>query len=1517
MKGIKIYINQDNNLIPSKTFYNVVGLASDVEEVYSVQIPNETIDAIEKYIVIEYSDKFYALIYNQESGFIPVHIDRLDQIDIWLIDPNSNKTTIREYNLYDVFAYALIDAIPTNITDKLKQCRLIAYYEFEENEDTRDTYVLYDSNKIVSKLINGTTLINDSSQSLSTVQILFNLNSNSIILNSGNIVIKDSNNVVQSSTTSITDNVITVTSSIIITTPGIYTINVPSNTIYLFGDNGQIEILPQKSFQYTVIQPITDITTTGTDRSYYYTLLSIVNNDTSINDADDISFRLSNTDTIIINYNTASLLNPTINLLPKLTRIKGAQSEIIPASEILQTLLTYSYYDEEVLITNNISLTYNQSINLLSTLNITNPKYLKLSVQFTYRKNTIQQGFELYFVNNSLYTRIQNNQYYLPGSIDVNTGEESKLKCGCLLLTNQYDEVVVKGVDSQSNTLYVADIVPNTKVRMGNLTGIHNYTFGTNQPRGYGLYGESVYLTGNFYLNNGRSLVDINKDILLANGNIKEIERFLNSLDSSIRATIEANSIITEANYTGAIATNNNVILKLGRDYSLWALGNAGIVLMNPDAIYNANGEIDPSTVGDGDEEVLLQGNKIWFNTNKSVIVNGITYYEMICAKTSPTSWTYSNKIYTPNDYSNLDFVVRYVQQLFLSNSSYKKYIDRVNGQSSNQYLKYVDFKKTDIGSSVFHPSNSIIDITTDESYLFNNYYEAPRNVFYIYNNGAMTADSDSGDYYAVQRVVTAGMFKDGKFNSDYIETKNLIAFDANGFIKNPDFDVTEPISDSNYPVLNQSTSQIDKSAPFVVVSGTTGKVTAQGMDLKEATIGDDQQSIHLTDNKGHRQVENVNYPAIYFKKEQTIKTKISSIGNYTKDESPIYNYQLDSQHVYNNNIGEGKIEFDATNSSPISVQFQNVILNRNLKDAQGNIITNPSSVSQVNAVRYSLGGNSVYNYVYSPSYNTYFQNEELLDSRKFIKRIAQFTLHNNQSKYITLSDSLVSLTLHNIAYRGNIGINDTFETFSGYITLISGFRITWETTARGATDTVNHYLNHKWISQQNCIIKRDRQVTVNNDSREIGLSDSEKITTLSGEKYQNNSINITNYYNDDITYYLEYVALIQIDNNYNIKDYIPTTHTSPGIVEPGNTTDQQSISIDNYLDTDNLYNPPQSSTPAIIQSTDLSAWNPTNAPDSYSITGTVALSKYVITLRNNNLQTNLQGNGLGVGVNSNNYFGVYLVSDEENNSSINFDLLSEGSGISFSKGISLNTLSNYSMNRYIPILNGTLLSNKLVFAGSTFSGIQSTYNFKGNTLIYKNLTNNNLNKKLLCYYNPDKLLDLFDFYNNTFGTISILYYKQNDLYVSVKNNRIVIIFGKDWNNIFNKFGFSKDQLSINLNGISEVKFLNTPISIERGQKPIFPSFAKVHNFLDQTTNVGILVKSSGVTLDTDPVIFSWDDNDQLDDTQNILSEADEDQEIIDLIYSIRIDLYYLSTTTDDRLGDLNIQINYAPKIQS
>lgn len=54
-----------------------------------------------------------------------------------------------------------------------------------------------------------------------------------------------------------------------------------------------------------------------------------------------------------------------------------------------------------------------------------------------------------------------------------------------------------------------------TRVRVGNLDGIRNEIFGNKQPYGFGLYGENVFLTGEFYLNNGTSIVDFSEDSIL------------------------------------------------------------------------------------------------------------------------------------------------------------------------------------------------------------------------------------------------------------------------------------------------------------------------------------------------------------------------------------------------------------------------------------------------------------------------------------------------------------------------------------------------------------------------------------------------------------------------------------------------------------------------------------------------------------------------------------------------------------------------------------------------------------------------------------------------------------------------------------------------------------------------------------------------------------------------------------------------------------------------------------------
>lgn len=60
---------------------------------------------------------------------------------------------------------------------------------------------------------------------------------------------------------------------------------------------------------------------------------------------------------------------------------------------------------------------------------------------------------------------------------------------------------------------YEFEYTKTTKVRLGNLGGIIDYTFPADkQPRGYGLYADNVYLTGEFYLNNGQSVVDFSQD---------------------------------------------------------------------------------------------------------------------------------------------------------------------------------------------------------------------------------------------------------------------------------------------------------------------------------------------------------------------------------------------------------------------------------------------------------------------------------------------------------------------------------------------------------------------------------------------------------------------------------------------------------------------------------------------------------------------------------------------------------------------------------------------------------------------------------------------------------------------------------------------------------------------------------------------------------------------------------------------------------------------------------------------
>lgn len=74
---------------------------------------------------------------------------------------------------------------------------------------------------------------------------------------------------------------------------------------------------------------------------------------------------------------------------------------------------------------------------------------------------------------------------------------------------------LIKKKVSKTDSKYLSKYSNPVKVRLGNLEGIYNYLLGNKQPHGYGLYGENVYLTGEFYLNNGKSVVEFGEEQIM------------------------------------------------------------------------------------------------------------------------------------------------------------------------------------------------------------------------------------------------------------------------------------------------------------------------------------------------------------------------------------------------------------------------------------------------------------------------------------------------------------------------------------------------------------------------------------------------------------------------------------------------------------------------------------------------------------------------------------------------------------------------------------------------------------------------------------------------------------------------------------------------------------------------------------------------------------------------------------------------------------------------------------------
>ncbi len=140
----------------------------------------------------------------------------------------------------------------------------------------------------------------------------------------------------------------------------------------------------------------------------------------------------------------------------------------------------------------------------------------------------------------------------------INDGETNNIPENTLqgyFITNYPTQYSIKEENSVTGTKI-------TKVRLGNLDGIYNPVFKTKQPYGFGLYGENVFLTGEFYLNNGQSVVDFSKDYIdlqIKSVNDNLLSTGINIQDKTITVTADKFKIqANDGTQIGAFVNDGN-----------------------------------------------------------------------------------------------------------------------------------------------------------------------------------------------------------------------------------------------------------------------------------------------------------------------------------------------------------------------------------------------------------------------------------------------------------------------------------------------------------------------------------------------------------------------------------------------------------------------------------------------------------------------------------------------------------------------------------------------------------------------------------------------------------------------------------------------------------------------------------------------------------------------------------------------------------------------------------------------
>lgn len=283
----------------------------------------------------------------------------------------------------------------------------------------------------------------------------------------------------------------------------------------------------------------------------------------------------------------------------------------------------------------------------------------------------------LYDRKELIYKSTKHNYYYQESpSIEGVPTFTVDIKDGENVITKTYyctEYPTQTSVIKMRDNKYRHSLTKTTKVRIGRLDGIYNEMFGKKQPYGFGLYGENVFLTGEFYLNNGQSIVDFSEEnILLKFKNAGlEIKETLNDEGEKIPVLDENGEPVLDKDGNPVYETS----ISMNADKFYFYIGDK--LAMTLGKMFNDDGRIQGSLL---DVQGAVQSRGLYIKNKQG---------ELTCIITEEGDFYARNAFLSGTVLANIGYLGGQEITISESSLSYYKYqypYCKTTVESSNQY---------------------------------------------------------------------------------------------------------------------------------------------------------------------------------------------------------------------------------------------------------------------------------------------------------------------------------------------------------------------------------------------------------------------------------------------------------------------------------------------------------------------------------------------------------------------------------------------------------------------------------------------------------------------------------------------------------------------------------------------------------------------------------------------------------------------------------------------------------------